>query len=291
MKIICLMENTTCYDDIKAQHGLSFYIEWNQRKILFDTGASDLFVENAKQRNVDLNAVDTVILSHVHYDHSGGIQAFLERNNHATLYIREKALEPHFHIHDQKISYIGIPKNIIQELKHPLRVQQIHFTKEWEVIEDGCILFSNVTGNQYYSKGNDGLAMQKGITYVTDDFSHEQNLILKENGKWILISGCSHSGVVNIIEKCKTLIGKEPDILIGGFHFAKPEKDGSIDTEFAAKIGTKLQTYHTKYYTCHCTRVEYYQYLKQQMGEQIEYIGAGDELEWKENEIVLSISN
>ena len=52
MKIICLMENTTCYNNIKAQHGLSFYIEWNERKILFDTGASDLFVENAKQRNV-----------------------------------------------------------------------------------------------------------------------------------------------------------------------------------------------------------------------------------------------
>ena len=85
MKIICLMENTTCYNNIKAQHGLSFYIEWNERKILFDTGASDLFVENAKQRNVDLNAVDTVILSNGHYDHSGGIQAFLEKNDHATL--------------------------------------------------------------------------------------------------------------------------------------------------------------------------------------------------------------
>lgn len=280
MRIICLMENTTCHDNIKAQHGLSFYIEWNQKKILFDTGASDLFVSNAKQTKVDLSTIDYLILSHGHYDHSGGIQAFLEQNNHAILYMREKALEPHFHVHNQKISYIGVPKTIIQELKSPLRIHQIQFTKEWESIEDGCFLFSGVTENQFHSKGNDGLMMQKGVTYIEDDFLHEQNLILQEKGKTIVFSGCSHSGVINIIEKCKTLIGKEPDILIGGFHFAKPEKDGSIDTEFAKSIGAKLQTYHTKYYTCHCTRVEYYQYLKQQMKDQIEYIGAGDVLEW-----------
>ncbi len=279
MKIVCLMENTSCYKDMEVQHGLSFYVEWKNKKILFDTGASSRFLNNAQKRNVDLSGVDTVILSHGHYDHSGGLKGFLEQNNNAAVYMREKALEPHFSIRENQVSYIGIPSAVMEQLKSPSGKSQLHFTKEWERLEDGCFLFSGVTENRLYSEGNDGLLMQDGKDYVKDDFLHEQNLILEEDGKLVLFSGCSHSGVINIIEKCKQLIGKEPDILIGGFHFKKPEIDGSIDTKFAEKMGEVLQSYHTKYYTCHCTRIEYYQYLKQKMGEQINYIGAGDRLE------------
>lgn len=279
MKVVCLIENTSCYADIEAQHGLSFYIESNGKKIIFDTGASDRFLNNAKKRNVDLTAVDTIILSHGHYDHTGGLHGLLQQNDHAVVYMREWALEPHYSLHSGKPAFIGIPENSMNEIKN-LPPNRIHFTQSVESLEQllgkNCFLFSNVTGNHCYSKGNDGLLIQQGEAYVADPFIHEQNLVIEENGRMILFSGCSHSGVINIMEACKQLTGKEPDILIGGFHFQKPRQDGTIDTKFAEEIAARLQNYCTKYYTCHCTRVEYYEYLKQRMGDQICYIGAGD---------------
>lgn len=279
MKIVCLMENTSCHEDMEVQHGLSFYIEWQGKKLLFDTGASNRFLKNALKREVDLQKVDTAIISHGHYDHTGGLRGFLEQNERAVVYIREKALEPHFSIRGDSISYIGILETVLETLRDSKMAERIHFTNELEQLAEGEILFSGVRGTYFYSKGNDGLAISNGERYIKDDFAHEQNLILEENGKIVVFSGCSHSGVINIIEACSQLMGREPDFLIGGFHFEKPDKDGKIDQVFIEKIGKQLQTYHTTYYTCHCTRVECYRHLKKQMKDQVHYIGAGDILE------------
>ena len=80
MKIICLAENTEGVSGCEAEHGLSLYIETKKHKLLLDTGASDLFAVNAEKLGIDLTAVDTVVLSHGHYDHSGGIMTFAAIN-------------------------------------------------------------------------------------------------------------------------------------------------------------------------------------------------------------------
>ena len=77
------MENTTTREDLACEHGLSLYIEANGKRILFDTGASAAFADNAEKLGIDLNQVDLCILSHGHYDHGGGIKRFLEVNDHA----------------------------------------------------------------------------------------------------------------------------------------------------------------------------------------------------------------
>ncbi|MBR0026466.1 MAG: MBL fold metallo-hydrolase, partial [Clostridia bacterium] len=105
-----------------------------------------------------------------------------------------------------------------------------------------------------------------------DDFIHEQYLLIEERGKRILISGCSHKGIENIMEWLK------PDVLIGGFHFMKlePEGKGREDLIRAAK---NLSAHPTAYYTCHCTGEAPYAFLKERMGEQLRYIAAGDVFE------------
>ncbi|MFR0986450.1 MAG: MBL fold metallo-hydrolase [Frisingicoccus sp.] len=92
MKIVNLIENTEGCSGCASEHGLSFYIE-TKHKLLVDTGATDAFVRNAKMLGVDLKAVDTVILSHGHYDHGGGLPAFIKINSKAKIYIRTAALE------------------------------------------------------------------------------------------------------------------------------------------------------------------------------------------------------
>lgn len=96
MKIVTLVENTTEREDLQSKHGLCLYIETERHKILFDLGPDDTFLHNAKVCGVDIKAVDTVIISHGHSDHGGGLGAFLQVNHTANVYVHPEAFLPHY---------------------------------------------------------------------------------------------------------------------------------------------------------------------------------------------------
>ena len=95
MRIVVLAENTTCSEQFTCEHGLSLLIETEREKILFDAGQTDLFAENAEKLGISLNDIDFAILSHGHFDHSGGMLTFLRQNQTAPLYIHREASIPH----------------------------------------------------------------------------------------------------------------------------------------------------------------------------------------------------
>ena len=96
MRTAVLCENTALSEKYACEHGLSLYIETGSHKILFDTGQTDVFVKNAHLMDIDLTLADTVIISHGHYDHGGGLKKLLDINRHAAVYINEHAFEPHY---------------------------------------------------------------------------------------------------------------------------------------------------------------------------------------------------
>ena len=96
MNLTVLLENTACRDELVAEHGLSLYIEAGGKRILFDTGASPAFADNAEKLGIDLSQVDLCILSHGHYDHGGGIRRFLEINDHAPVYVSRHAFGDYY---------------------------------------------------------------------------------------------------------------------------------------------------------------------------------------------------
>ena len=83
MRIITLIENVINSGNLQAEHGLSLYIETDKQKILFDTGQSDMFIQNAHKLGVNIEDIDSLVLSHGHYDHTGGLYTFLEKNSKA----------------------------------------------------------------------------------------------------------------------------------------------------------------------------------------------------------------
>ena len=91
LRIINLVENELGESGCEAAHGLSFYVETKNHKLLFDTSPSEVVIKNAQKLCVDLTTIDTVILSHGHYDHSGGILAFVEINPRAKIYMQHNA--------------------------------------------------------------------------------------------------------------------------------------------------------------------------------------------------------
>jgi 7,8-dihydropterin-6-yl-methyl-4-(beta-D-ribofuranosyl)aminobenzene 5'-phosphate synthase len=115
-------------------------------------------------------------------------------------------------------------------------------------------------------------------SYVQDEFRHEQYIVITEGNRKILISGCAHNGILNILGEYKRKYGTEPDAVISGFHLMK--KSGYTDDEIAEIIGTakRLKEYHTTFYTCHCTGVTAYESMRCIMGNQLKYVHSGEEV-------------
>jgi len=195
MIIKSLVENTSISAEFKSEHGLCLYIETPKHKLLFDLGASSLFAENAKKLEVDLSEVDLVVISHGHYDHGGGLKAFLSENSKAKIYLNRQAFAKHYsHRPSGEKAYIGLDKSLMQS-------DRLIFAGEQLIIDDELELFSNIKGKKFVPSGNQDLFMESGGLLVPDDFRHEQNLIINEGGKILLVAGCAHKGIVNIISE------------------------------------------------------------------------------------------
>lgn len=255
MKIITLLENTTAREDLTSEHGLSLYIETKHQKILFDTGASNAFAENAKKLGVDLEEVDFAVLSHGHSDHGGGLKRFLELNSNAPVYLRPEAFGSY---HNATGAYIGIDPSL---RNHPrLRpAEHIHSLGE------GITLYSANDKERFVPLDSAGLTVLQGGAQQPDDFLHEQYLLIEEGGKRVLISGCSHKGILNIARWF------QPDVLIGGFHYMRVDAE---DPMLISAANTLLQ-YPTRYYTGHCTGQPQYDVMKEIMKDRLESLSTG----------------
>ena len=272
MLIKTLVENTTISDEFNAEHGLSLYIETKKNKILFDLGASPLFVRNAEKLNVDLSKIDLVVISHGHQDHGDGLEAFFQHNNKANIYVHKKAFDKHYsrNINGEQV-YIGLDRRLMSN-------DRFVFTEDYLQIDEELELFSNVRGAKLIPSGNQSLLMESDTLYVQDDFAHEQSLIITESDKKVLVAGCAHKGIVNIIDHYKYMFKTFPSHVIGGFHLNNPVVNKCEDPDLVMKIGNYLKRTNQQYYTCHCTGIEPYHRLKGIMGEKIQYLGTGSTL-------------
>jgi len=255
MRLVCLTENTSICDTVAAEHGLSLYIEVNGRTLLFDMGQSSLFAENAVSLDVDLAAVDTAILSHGHYDHGGGLATFLTLNDQAPVYLSRYAFEKHFN--GEK--YIGLNPALAEN-------NRLHFTDGVYALGDGLTLYANALQVGTLAHGSAGLTAETDGVRRDDDYRHEQYLLIEEHGKRVLISGCSHRGILEITTHF------HPDILIGGFHLSKLTAEQAV-SEYAAP----LNALNTDFYTCHCTGTTQYDALSAVM-PRLSYLAGGQQL-------------
>ena len=259
MKIHVLTENTSLKPELAAEHGLSLYIETQKHNILFDTGQSDVFLSNAEKMGVDLKKADLVILSHGHYDHGGGLMTFLKYNDHAKIYMNEHAFLPYDHGEER---YIGLDT----KLKDSGRLVMVGDELK---LDEELSLYSCNEKELFTPIESFGLTKFENGNYLPDDFRHEQYLLIHENGKKVLISGCSHKGILNIVHWF------EPDVLVGGFHFMKLDPEKPEDREKLNRAAKELLRFPIQYYSGHCTGVPQYEYLKTIMKDRLDAIHVG----------------
>ena len=257
LRVTVLCENTSVNERLSAEHGLSLYIEVNGYKVLFDMGQTALFAANASKLGIDLASVDIAVLSHGHYDHGGGLKDFLGINRQAKVYITAKAFGDYYNGTEK---YIGLDKTLCN---HP----RLTKASDGQRIGIGLTLYQAQHIDRSIIIGGNELKEKTAVGFIPDEFEHEQYLLIEENGRHILISGCSHRGILNIVKHFR------PDVLIGGFHFSKLPPDGQLEA-----AAHELSSYSTEYHTCHCTGTAQYEYMKNHK-KSLWYLSTGASLE------------
>ncbi len=276
MKIINLIENTEGNPSCAFEHGLSFYIETSKHKVLLDLGQTDNSIKNARTLGVDLKAVDTVVLSHGHYDHSGGIMAFSRINDKAGIYMQESAGGQHY-ADDGRLAvgdryrYIGIDRDI-------LKLPQVRLLQGDHVIDDELELFTIKNRTHMLPFTNKRLLIKTEEGFIPDDFIHEHFLVVKDKNLVVLMSGCAHNGILSILDAYKEKYGGLPDVVVSGFHLMMKRDYRENELEEIRAIAKELKAYKAKFYTCHCTGVPAFDEMKRIMGDQLEYVHSGEEI-------------
>jgi len=266
MKIVMLVENTVKDTKLKPKFGLSIYIETSKHKILLDLGPDDTYLHNARKMGIDLTEVDTVVLSHGHFDHGGGLASFININSKAKIYIHELAFEPHY----LKIlflkKYAGLDKKLVGN-------ERFIMIKDSIRIDDELFLFSDVDG-QLETKNKRMLLKKTAHGYIQDDFKHEQSLIVTESNKVVLFSACSHRGIDNILRSAQK---HQPEIhfVFGGFHLYNPLTKTTESTEMIKKLAEELALQKCVFYTCHCTGKMAFEYMRKFMSDKLLFLSTG----------------
>lgn len=261
MRITALVENTT-RAGLATVHGLALHIQTHQHTLLFDVGPDDTLFKNADALGIDLTEVDTVVISHGHDDHGGVLEKFLRINEKATVFVQRTA----FRKHQKRFLIfrpdIGLDKKLIDH-------RRIHLVAGDHRIDNELFLFTVPETHRLRSPANDSL-LEDGRP---DPFGHEQNLLITENEHTVLVMGCGHTGIANILQRAEIF---RPELVVGGFHLSMPGSKKQVPEELLTAIAKELAEHNnTRFYTAHCTGIYAYERIAAQT-HNLFYLSAGE---------------
>jgi 7,8-dihydropterin-6-yl-methyl-4-(beta-D-ribofuranosyl)aminobenzene 5'-phosphate synthase len=276
MKVSVLVENSVCKSNsknLKSEHGLSIYIETEGSKILFDTGQSDLFIRNAEKMNIDLSGVDFLFISHGHFDHGGGLQHFLKINKKAKIYMQKNAFQKYYtRILGFIPYYVGLNQKVL--FQNPDR---FNFIGKDMFLDENIVLLVGFNENFPQPEANKSLFEKTNDKFLPDKFKHEIALLLIEKNEKVIFSSCSHSGIINILEKANTYFGEmRIKAVFGGFHIHNPINKKNENPEYIKKLTERILVIDSVFYTGHCTGEENFMTLREKMGNNIQTLNTGE---------------
>lgn len=278
MKFQFLVDNKTENSRCMAEWGLSVLIETRGKKILLDTGLTDLYKDNAAALGADLSDVDALVISHGHFDHTGGVPSFVELNETAPVYLHKDGLYEAY----------GETDGVVETEACSIRWNEAEMEAVWPRLQftSGVVqLFDHVTligdipdlegypaTEQFWRR----MEKEDGSSQlILDTMSHEQILVVEEDAGLYIFSGCSHRGVVPTLRHVQSLMpGKRIAGLIAGMHLypASAEMRKKIVEEIAALDMDVV-------FPVHCTGMDAILQMKALMGGKCVVACAGDKYE------------
>lgn len=255
--VITVVVDNISNEGIEGEWGLCIHVKYDDKRILVDTGQSDLFLTNLDKLRLSAKDVDYAVLSHAHYDHSNGMPAFFDSNKKAKFYIRDGA-EENCYKRVFFMKYIGMPKKVLRNFAE--RIEKV--SGDYELMPGAYLIPHKTEGLAEIGK-REKMYRKVKCRWVPDDFSHEQSLVLDTAKGLVIINSCSHGGAANIINEVKaTFPDKHVYGLMGGFHlFNKSDEE-------VRSLAAKIKETGVEFVcTGHCTKNHAYEILKEELGD------------------------
>lgn len=213
LTITVLVENSAP-EGLEAEHGLSFWLEYGRECWLLDAGQTDLFAKNAERLGIDLKRAKGAILSHGHYDHSGGFETLFQVNDRAMLHLQKSCRERCFHVTAEKSRYIGLPDSLTDRWR-----ERMVFEEETRPLSPGLWLLPHSAPGLARRGERSEMYREWEGQMLPDDFAHEQSLVLETERGLVLLNSCSHGGIDTAVEEALSAFpGQRVYAVLGGFH-------------------------------------------------------------------------
>ncbi len=231
IKATILCENSVFHrPGALAEHGLSIFMETDHGNYLLDTGQGKTIINNALVLGIDLRTVRGVIMSHHHFDHTGGIAPVLNLTGAVDIFAHPDLFKESYKIGDKRPRYIGVPyaRAFLEGMG-----TEFSFSREFRQIVPGLWLTGEVPRRTDYERGDESLAVKSEGGYVKDDLSDDQSVIVETDRGLLVILGCCHSGIINTLSYIVEKMGQSHlHAVIGGTHLgpvSDEQRDKSLD--------------------------------------------------------------
>lgn len=275
MKITVLVENTGP-NELIIEHGLSLYIEFNDKKYLLDAGQSDSFFKNAHALSIDLDRVDKAVLSHGHYDHGDGFMVFLNQYKDKVVYGAKNIFDDYYSGSGGSVHYIGLSSKL-KQMKNRFNT----ILKDTKIDEKIYLILDDVSNTKE-------IGVQKKLYKKVDDvlqpdnFDHELSLVFDTPKGLVICNSCSHAGLESIVDNIKKRLNKPVYAYVGGLHM-KSTKNHIETLSFTEEQIQNLCIFIKKniqyVLTGHCTGNVSYDLLKKYLKDRIDFLTTGKTIE------------
>jgi 7,8-dihydropterin-6-yl-methyl-4-(beta-D-ribofuranosyl)aminobenzene 5'-phosphate synthase len=267
--ITILIDNAVSKANLIGEHGLSLWIEYEDKKILFDTGQSNLLIQNAEKLGIDLSGTDAIVLSHGHYDHTGGLQSVLELAPSAVIYSHPAAVESRYGCKWFNVRSIGMLDTAKRAIKNH---KVIRTEKPVQVCKGVRVTGQIPRKNDFEDVGGAFFIDEK--CRKPDNFLDDQALFIESPEGVIVVSGCAHSGIINTLVCISQLLNQSKIYaVIGGMHLV------DADAPRIEKTISIFKKYDVqKIVPLHCTGREATEKIKEEFAERCLLLGTGDKI-------------
>ena len=255
-----------------AEHGLSIFMETDSGNYLLDTGQGKAVVNNALVLGLDLKTIKGIIMSHHHWDHTGGLGPVLDLKGAVDIYAHPDFFKESYNIGEGKVRYIGVP------YPRPLlegKGATFKFSNEFRQIEPGMWLTGEVPRRTDYERGDKNQVVKSNGGYVKDDILDDQSVVIETEKGLFVVLGCCHSGIINTLSYIIEKMGRRHIYaVIGGTHLgpvSDEQKEKSIDALKAFDI--------ERLGVSHCTGLKTASRLAGEFGDRFFFCNVGTVVE------------
>ncbi|KMY68809.1 hypothetical protein AAU61_04230 [Desulfocarbo indianensis] len=276
IKIVVVVDNTPGGLGCLAEHGLSLWVECDGRCLLYDTGAGKALLPNLEALELDPRRLECVVLSHGHYDHVGGLAGLLKARAAEGLktpvWCHPAVFHPHLKEALGQVSDLGPPHGRLEDYQG--LGAEFHWVEGNAAPLPGVILLAPIARRTEFEGAQPGLVTKEGGGLTPDPFLDDLALVLENDGEPLVLTGCAHAGVVNILLAVEEALGRRPHALIGGTHLGPAPEAQRMAVLAELEARPELQVV-----AGHCTGREVMGHLARRLGLRFKPLCVGQVME------------